>query len=146
MDKIYLQRKTEALSGSIESYWFKNEHIGLANTLFHRITIPLAPFDSGLEYEEQPLETEIVLEWYQLNLENPAHLDGLNLSHEAYPDAEASVYVGGAHNWCHVKRLELKHVGEKHFEVTGELVIEFESEGVGENEPFHFKTIAKYLD
>ena len=49
MDKIQLQNKTKALDGTIEAYWFENENIGLKNTLFHRLTIPLVAFDSGLD-------------------------------------------------------------------------------------------------
>lgn len=145
MYRIQLQRKTLALPGFIECYWFENEQIGLANSLFHRITIPLAPFDSGLEYEEQPLETGLLLEWYKLGLKNPAQLDGLNLSHDIYPDAEASVYAGNAHNLCRVNKLELKRTGEDIYAVIGELEVDFEREGVGENELFRFNTTARYL-
>jgi hypothetical protein len=53
MKKIELQQKTTAKKGKIEFYYFENENIGLKKTLFHRIYIPLEPFDSGLEYESQ---------------------------------------------------------------------------------------------
>ena len=68
MDKIDLQNKTKAKQATIEAYWFENPHIDLERTLFHRITIPLEAFDSGHDYVEQPTETEIVLEWYDLSL------------------------------------------------------------------------------
>lgn len=77
MGKIELQKKTKAQNATVEAYWFENESIGLNKTLFYRITIPLEPFDSGLEYEEQPLSTEIVLDWYELKLENPDELNWL---------------------------------------------------------------------
>jgi hypothetical protein len=96
--KIKLQNKTQVEKGIIKSYWFENENIGLANTLFHRITLPLKEFDSGLDYEEQSVQTEIVLDWYNLGLPEPSELDGLNLSHSNYSDAEGSVYVGCSHN------------------------------------------------
>ena len=140
MDKIQLQNKTKALDGTIEAYWFENENIGLKNTLFHRLTIPLVAFDSGLDYEEQPVETALVLDWYELNLSEPENLDGLNLSHDLYPEAEGSVYVGSAHNWCSVKRLNISKNIDGGFSVVGECLIEFENEGVAENELFNFET------
>ena len=144
MEKINIQDKTEALPGIIESYWFENEHIGLENTLFHKLEIPLKSFDSGLEYDDNPLDTVIVFDWYKLNIKDPEDLNGINMSHEIYTDAEASVYVGCAHNWCHVKKLSLEAIGNNQYKVTGELIIEFENEGVGENEPFVFSTTASY--
>lgn len=146
MKNINLQEKTAALAGEIELYWFENEHIGLERTLFHRLTIPLKPFDSGLDYESQPLETEIVFEWYKLDLLDPGKLDGLNLSHERYEDAEASVYIGCAHNWCHVLNLKVSVAAEGLFEVQGDLLIEFENEGVGANERFTFETTVAFRE
>jgi hypothetical protein len=145
MDKIQLQNKTKALEGTVEAYWFENENIGLENTLFHRLTIPLAAFDSGLDYDGQPVETEIVLDWYKLNLSDPEDLDGLNLSHELFPDAEGSVYVGSAHNWCNVKRLNVSKNIDGSFNVVGECLIEFENEGVAENELFNFETSISFV-
>ena len=74
MKKIELQRKTTAKKGRIEMYYFENNSIGLKKTLFHRIYIPLEPFDSGLEYESQPIETEIVIEWLNLKLKESINL------------------------------------------------------------------------
>jgi hypothetical protein len=75
MDKINLQNKTYTKNGTIEPYWFENEIIGLKRTLFHRINIPLDSFNSGLEYEKQPVETAIIIEWLQLNVENIDNLE-----------------------------------------------------------------------
>jgi hypothetical protein len=144
MDKINLQDKTKAVSAVIESYWFEDESIGLEKTLFHKISIPLEPFDSGLDYEEQPLETLIVCDWYKLQLSNPENLDGIDMNHDIYTDAEASVYVGCAHNWCHVKKLSLELISPSAYQISGELLVEFENEGVGENETFNFTTVATY--
>ena len=145
MDNIQLQSKTKALKGNVEAYWFENENIGLENTLFHRISIPLAAFDSGLDYEEQPVETEIVLDWYKLDLSSPHDLDGLNLKHESYPDAEGSVYVGSAHNWCDVKKLDISKNDDAIFSVVGEVSVEFENEGVAKNEIFKFETNIEFI-
>ena len=145
MNKIQLQSKTNAQKGSIEAYWFENENIRLKKTLFHRITIPLKSFDSGLTYEEQPVNTEIVLDWYELGLSNPEELDGLNLAHKLYPEAEGSVYVGHAHNWCDVKKLDIVQKSGGCYEATVELLVEFENEGVAENEQFNFQTDLEFI-
>lgn len=144
VSKIDLQNKTEALPARIESYWFENDNIGLKNTLFNRVYIPLKPFDSGLDYEDQPVETEIVLEWYKLELADPAKLDGLDLNHDNYADAEGSVYIGGAHNWCNVKQLSLEITNSGSYTMAGKILVEFEGEGVAENELFSFVTTGAY--
>ncbi len=146
MNTIDLKNKTHVNQGTIESYWFENENIGLKNTLFHRITLPLQEFDSGIEYEEQPVNTEIVLEWYALGLKDPTKLDGLNLSHKNFPNAEASVYLGSAHNWCNVLELEVSEKGPLVFELKGRINIEFENERVAQNELFEFVATAHYID
>lgn len=145
MDKINLQSKTKASKGMVEAYWFENENIGLKNTLFHRITIPLTQFDSGSDYEEQPVNTQIILDWYELGLSEPELLDGLELSHKSYPEAEGSVYVGNAHNWCDVKKLEITKKNTNEFCAKVELIIEFENEGVAENESFNFETSLEFI-
>ena len=140
MKKINLQKKSKPKHGSIETYWFENKNIGLKNTLFHRVTIPLEAFDSGLEYVEQPEETELVCEWYKLDLQDPKELDGLDLSFENYPDAEASIYLGSAHNWCKIEKSSLIKMKENEYSVSGSILIEFENEGVAKNELFNFET------
>jgi hypothetical protein len=144
--KIDLQHKTQLKKGVIESYWFENENIGLPKTLFHKITLILNEFDSGLEYEEQPVFTEIVLDWYNLGLSEPSELDGLNLSHTKYTEAEGSIYIGCAHNWCDVKELKIVKNSNGNFDVSGKILIEFSNEGVGENEEFIFNTFCEYVE
>ncbi len=144
MPVIGLQEKTIALKGTAASYLFENSAIGLEETRFHRIVIPLEAFDSGLEYEEQPVRTKIAFEWYALNLDDPARLDGLNLSHENYPDAEASVYIGWSHNRCDVLRLSFRKIGMDEYQVSGELHIRFEEERIAVDEPFNFTTTVVY--
>ena len=58
METIGLQENARPLPGTIEHYWFENERVGLARTLFHRIRIPFEPFDSGLDHVPQPERTE----------------------------------------------------------------------------------------
>lgn len=140
-----MQEKAHVLPGTVESYWFENEHIGLAKTLFHRVIIPLEDFDSGLDHVEQPESSQIIFDWYELKLDDAAALDGLNLSHTVFPEAEASIYLGGAHNWCDVKDLFLESGGDGTFSVRGNLIIEFSNEGVADNEAFSFSTKVAYV-
>ncbi len=143
MNIIDLQNKTKARKGKVEIYWFENENIGLKKTQFHRIIIPLEPFDSSVDYEEQPVSTEMVLDWYELNLDNPFDLDGVYLSQDCYPEAEGSVYIGCAHNWCDVKELLFSKIDNDTFNLIGTVVVDFESEGVAKNESFNFKVVVE---
>lgn len=146
LNVIQFQTKTKALPGTVEAYWFENERMGLKRKQFHRIQIPLKPFDSGLGYEKQPVETQIEFDWYELKLSDPSALNSLNLSHENYADAEASVYVGNAHNWCNVEELIFSKINQALFSVQGRVFIEFESEGVGKNEEFEFTTQVSFIE
>jgi hypothetical protein len=140
MKKIELQNKTTTKNGRIEIYYFENENIGLRKTLFHRIYIPLEPFDSGLDYESQPLVTEIVIDWLNLKLKEPTSLDGLKLTSNHDDDTEVSIYVGSAHNPCDIKKMKFKKIGENSYEVDCSLLVDFEFEGVAPKEEFKFKT------
>jgi hypothetical protein len=144
MNKINLQKKSQARGGSAGKYWFENKIIGLEKTLFHRISIPLTPFNSGLKYESQPVETEIVIEWLILNLTNPDDLDNLQISSQKYEGLEASVYVGSAHNVCEVLKLNFQRKEGDNYWVEGEIIIDFESQGVAQNEIFSFQTTIYY--
>ncbi|RUO34813.1 hypothetical protein [Aliidiomarina soli] len=144
MDRINLQAKTKALPGVIECYAAQSPHTRAREARIHRLMIPLQLFDSGLDYEEQPVDTVLLFDHYLLKLSAPGELGGLNLSHDYYPDAEASVYLGNAHNRCEVERLELEHIQSNEFKVSGDLLIDFENEMVAENERFSFVTTAAY--
>jgi hypothetical protein len=141
MDIIDFQAKTKARPGYIEHYWFENEHIGLARTLFHRVVIPFEPFDSGLEWVQQPESPELVVEWAKLDLDDPADLDGVDLAMTKLEGVEASIYLGSAHNWTDLKRFKLTKT-EAGFHVSCLATIEFESEDVAENELLEFEATA----
>jgi hypothetical protein len=143
LETIGLQAKTRPLEGTIEHYWFENELVGLARTLFHRIRIPFEPFDSGLDYVEQPERTELVVEWINLGLNDPAALDGVEISMGQTPDVEASIYLGAAHNWYQIEKLTLARDGSR-YRVTSVGTVEFEREGVAHDEPFAFEAKAVY--
>ena len=106
MDTIDLQNKARPLPGHIEQHWFENPAIGLPRTRFFRIVLPFAPFDSGLDFVEQPELTELVLDWIQLDVEEPVRFDGLTLRSEELPEMEASLYLGAAHNWTVIEELK----------------------------------------
>lgn len=90
MTSIGLQANARCLKGAIEHYWFENEKVGLRRTLFHRICISFEPFDSGLDYVQQPERTELVVEWINLGLYDPVALDGVEIAMGRTPDVEAS--------------------------------------------------------
>ena len=143
-NRIDLQGKTKPKQGSIESYWFKNENIGLNNTLFHRITIPLEPFDSGLEYVDQPEETEFVIDWINLHLDDPSKLDNIEITSQLTKGVEATIYVGCAHNWSNIHSLKLKEIEPDKYEIHATVTVEFKNEGVAQNEKYNFTTTAIY--
>ena len=145
MNNINLQKITKPKEGVIEYYWFENENIGLKNTLFHSITIPLEPFDSSLEYVEQPEDTALLIEWVNLGLKDPTKLDGIEITSEKTKDVEASVYIGAVHNRFIIHSLQLKQITTNKYEIWGKITIEFENEMVAKNEDFEFSTTAVFI-
>ena len=143
MDIIDIQSKAWPLKGHIERYCFENETIGLEMTRFHRIVIPFKPFDSGLVYVDQPEKTELVVEWVRQNLGDLSNLEEVDLSMGKNEGIEASIYLGGTHNWTQLKRFLLTKT-DTGFHVSCLAVIEFHREGVGEDEPFEFEAEAVY--
>lgn len=138
MIEINLQSKTKALPSTMERYWFENRNVGIPRTLFRRIYVPLDAFDSGIEYETQPTKTQITIEWIKIDDAEFELPEKLNLSSSNYPEMEATIYLGAAHNWCKVNTLTFKAIGATMFEIHGSLEIDFESEGVAKNETFSF--------
>lgn len=143
---IDLQNKTQAEKGTVEKYWFENENIGLKRTLFHRISIPLKPFDSGLEYEQQPLETCLFVDFLKLDLPNPNELDGLVITTDKDSENDASVYVGSAHNPFDINKLTFNKIDENIYNAEGEIEIIFEHEMVAKNELFSFNTTVEFKE
>ena len=140
MVTIDLQNKTSAEKGNIEVFWFENENINLLKTLFHRINIPLKPFHSGLEIDVQPVKTHIEIDWLNLNLRDPLELDKLILKSTPEDDTNVSIYIGNTHNPCDIKRLKINKIKNNLYEVDCELFVDFEYEGVAQNETFTFNT------
>ena len=144
MDVIDLQSKAVPKRGKIEAYWFENESIGLPRTLFHRIYLPFEPMDTGLEYVGQPETTEICYEWLTLGLDDQSALDGMNLNSTIYPDAEASIYVGAAHNPIEFDDFSIQETAPGLFRIKAEMTVLFEFEGVARNEHFSLDAEASF--
>tara|TARA_R110002072_G_scaffold109160_1_gene236271 strand:+ start:36653 stop:37096 length:444 start_codon:yes stop_codon:yes gene_type:complete len=143
MHAIDLQSKALPELGRIEHYWFENANTGLQRTRFHRIVVPFQPFDSGLDYVSQPESTELVVEWIRLDLADPCDLHGVVIAMGSTPDVEASIYLGGAHNWTEINELRLARDGDV-YRIACKAIVEFENEGVAQNESFEFLAMAKY--
>jgi hypothetical protein len=141
MIKIDLQHKTKPKVGRITYHWFENPNISLPLTRFHTIEIPLKLFNSGIEYEHQPVETSLLFEWIKLEIDDPLELDRLEINSQKFPDMEASMYLGAAHNWMNVCSLKISFESNLQFRVNGIVEIDFETEGVAENETFMFSAI-----
>ncbi len=140
---IGLQAKVRPLPGTIEHYWFENKHVGLSRTLFHRIRVPFEPFYSGLDYISQPETTELVVEWINLGLADPAALDGVEIAMHRTPNVEASIYLGAAHNWVQIEKLTLSQEGSC-YRVSVSGLVELAREGVACDEWLAFEAIAVY--
>ncbi len=141
MIKIDLQSKTKPKVGRITYHWFENPNIGLPLTRFHAFEIPLELFNSGIEYEHQPVETSLLFEWIKLEIDDPLELDRLEINSQKFPDMEASIYLGAAHNWVNVCSLKIFFESNLQFRINGMIEIDFKTEGVAENETFTFEAI-----
>lgn len=138
MPIVNLQSKTKALRGTIEWQWFENENIGLKNTLFHRISIPLSSFDSGFEFEAQPVNTCISIEWLNLKLKDPTNLDGIRVSTTPESEIETSIYIGSTYNPCDIINLVLNQIDSFKYKIEAELFVDFEHGRLAKNEKFSF--------
>ena len=140
MGSINLQDKTTVGKGKVDVFWFKNQNIGLERTLFHKMHIPLKSIASEVDKESQIIDTAIVIDWLNLNLRDPLELDKLILKSTPDDDSEISVYIGGAHNPCDLKRMAISKIAQHLYEIDCVLRVDFEHEKVAANEIFKFKT------
>jgi hypothetical protein len=92
--------------------------------------------DTGLEYVGQPQTTEICYEWLNLGLKDQSALDGMNLNSTNYPHAEASIYVGAAHNPIEFDDFSIQETAPGLFRIKAAMTVLFEFEGVARNEQF----------
>lgn len=70
---------------------------------------PLEPFDSGLEWEEQPVHTGFCLEFVQLPIKDWRDLDGKSFE-MTEGDADGSIYLGATRNPVDIHRMEFARV------------------------------------
>ena len=91
--------------GTMQCNLWENSSIGLPLTLYYSIEIPLEPFNSGHDYVEQPVKTNISIEWIKFtnkpdsqNERNWQRLVGRTFT-LSYNDesAEGSIYLGLEH-------------------------------------------------
>ena len=146
MKEIQLQTWTNALPGKMDCRWFENEHIGLKPTLFHHIVIPLKPFNSGLEYVEQPENTEIHIDWIELGIPETENPENFILEKEGVINYEASIYIGSAHNPIAINKLQVTASNQHNYKVEGNITVDFEFEGVAKKEDFEFQTALEYIN
>lgn len=148
MDTMDLQNKTQAKPGTVEAYWYQNEEPNTGRTMYHRVIIPLAAVGDGGDGdggEVQSTAMKIVFDWYELGLGDIYDLDGVDMAHENYEEAETFLYIDTAHHWCDVKHLKIEKTGKDQFKASGELIIEFADEHTQSQEPFSFQTTLSVL-
>ena len=85
-----------------------------------------------------------MVEWLVLDVDDPSRLGGVRVSAASAPEMEASIYLGGAHNWYQISDLSLANDGPDIL-VCCEGTVQFENEGVAKNEPFKLQARATYL-
>jgi hypothetical protein len=130
--------------GTIGSRIFENRSIKIGPLLLYDLIIPLEPFDSGLNSEENPVETNINLEYLELPVQDWRHLDGQSFKLDK-GETCAAIYLGGAHNPVTIEKLQFKRLNHIDFHINCELYCDFKSQGVGKNGAVNFETDVKFL-
>ena len=124
----------KAKIGNMRAHLFHNPTIGLAPTLFYDIKIPLEPFDSGLEWEEQPVNTEFQLDFLVFPVKDWREFDGKSYNDMSEDDADASVYLGNAHNPVYIKNISFEYLAQNRFRLDCTLLCDFTFETVADDE------------
>lgn len=140
LQTIDLQNKTTAKEGVIEIFEFEDEKTDLQKTVFHRMFIPLEPFNPGLTPESNTIDTKIVIDWLDLNLRSAINLDGLNLKTTPQDDALVYIRIDEVNNPCDIDTMKIKKIADNLYQVDCEIFIEFEHEKTAKNEYFTFST------
>jgi hypothetical protein len=124
----------KAKLGSMNAHIFHNPSIGLEPTLFYEIRIPLEPFDSGLEWEEQPINTAFQLDFLIFPVKDWRDFDEKSYDNISESNADASIYLGTAHNPVYIKHIYFKLVKQNQFRLDCTFLCDFEFEAVANKE------------
>ncbi|MEO7838751.1 MAG: hypothetical protein ABIU06_05325 [Anaerolineales bacterium] len=124
----------KAKLGSMNAHLFHNPSIGLEPTLFYEIRIPLEPFASGLEWEEQPVNTEFQLDFLVFPVKDWRELNRKSYDDISEENADASVYLGTAHNPVQIKHIYFEHLEQNKFRIECILLCNFAFERVANKE------------
>ncbi len=141
---VPLPRQVHPKPGTMNARLFENATIGFARSLFYDITIPLEAFDSGLSYEEQPVETSFQLEFLRFPLNDWRAFDGRHFT-LAPDDSDASIYLGAAHNPVEVSHIHFAARDRTRFHIDCTLFCDFDFEGVGDNTTVELKTEVEFI-
>lgn len=118
--------------GSMHAFVFENRNIDLEPTLFYGIQIPLKPFNSGLDYEPQPVKTSFCFEFIKFPVIDWRSFDGQSFQVEQ-DDSDGSVLIGGAHNPVDINLIRFTRAENFRFHIDCTLFCDFESEGIADN-------------
>lgn len=129
----------QALAGAMRARIYQNQHIGIPPTLFYDIDIPLAPFDSGLDYEDQPVDTSLSMEFLHFSERDWRHLEGQAFRIGA-GELDGSIYLGLAHNPIEVNRMRFTARNGLLFDVDCDVTCCFEHEKIAKNARVQFRT------
>jgi len=118
----------------MRAHLFHNPSIGLVPTLFYDITIPLESFDSGLEWEEQPVNTEFQLDFLVFPIKDWRDFDENSFDDISEENSDASIYLGTAHNPVFINHINFKWLEQANLKMDCILLCDFEFESVAEKE------------
>jgi hypothetical protein len=122
----------KAKRGSMHAFVFENRNIDLEPTLFYCIDIPLKPFNSGLDYESQPVKTSFCFEFIRIPVVDWRRLGGQSFK-VAQDDCDGSILIGDAHNPVDINLIRFTRIGNFMFRIDCKLFCDFASEGVADN-------------
>ena len=132
-----------AKRGAMQAQITQNRLIGLAPTLFYTITIPLEPFDSGFEWDEQPLHTAFRLDFIELPVKDWRTLAGRIFA--VPPDkSDGSIYVGTAHNPVDIRHLAFTRRSGTVLHIHCILFCDFEAEMLADNTLVELRTEVEF--
>jgi hypothetical protein len=124
--------KFRPLPGQMTAHLVENPAFGLPRTLWYTITIPLKPFNSGLEYETQPVTTAIELEFLRKAQDDWRRLLGTSIQ-AVGDESNSSIYLGSAHNPIDIYSITFTRTQGLWFNLDCTLFCDFAFENVGES-------------